>query len=259
MSSKLTKRNQSVEKTLQIIEFLADSREPMKLIDISKYTNMPSSTVLRMVNTLLEKGYAYQEADTNRYGLTLRFTAIGMQLSLQNRIRDFAHYFLLDLSKETGESTCLAIEEDKEVIYIDAIDGGSGMLKITQRIGIRAPMHSTGVGKLMLTEFSPEALELLQQQKGLTKLTNNTLTTLNDLNKELDAIRVQGYAIDNEECEIGARCVAAPIRNYENKIVAAISVSGPVSRMTLDRIPNLSKLIIETANKISVRLGHFDE
>jgi DNA-binding IclR family transcriptional regulator len=232
VTQKLSKANQSVEKTLQIIEVLAGEREPLRLAEISKRVEMPASTVLRMINTLVEHGYAYQDAQSLRYGLTLRFTQIGHMISSQLRIRDVVHPFLMDLSRLTGESTCLAIEEDMEVIYIDVVDGTDGMLKIMQRIGKRAPLHSTGVGKLMLTKYSPEKLNQLAQAKGLAVLTPHTLTSVQDLARELNTVEKQGYAVDDEECELGARCVAAPILDFENLIVAAISVSGPVSRIT---------------------------
>ncbi len=256
VTQKLSKANQSVEKTLQIIEELAYDREPLRLAELSKRVNMPPSTVLRMVNTLLEHGYAYQDPQTLRYGLTLRFAQIGHMISEQLQIRDVARPYLLELSRTCGESTCLAIEEEMEVIYIDVVDGADGMLKIMQRIGKRAPMHSTGVGKLMLTQYSLEKLNLLAQRRGLSCLTPHTLTSIQELERELDIIRKQGYAVDDEECELGARCVAAPIFNYQDKIVAAISLSGPVSRINRKRILDLAPLIVGAANKISATLAY---
>ncbi len=256
VTQKLSKANQSVEKTLQIIEQLADEREPLHLADLSKRVKMPPSTVLRMVNTLLEHGYAYQDPQTLRYGLTLRFAQIGQMVSEQLHIRDLAHPYLLELSRTCGESACLAIEEEMEVIYIDVVDGADGMLKIMQRIGKRAPLHSTGVGKLMLTQYTPEKLNMLTQQKGLVFLTPHTLASVQALKRELEIIRKQGYAVDDEECELGARCVAAPIYNYQNRIVAAISVSGPISRITRKRTQELAALVVEAADKISATLAY---
>lgn len=259
MTQKLSKANQSVEKTLQIIEVLANDREPLRLAEISKRVEMPASTVLRMVNTLVEHGYAYQDAQSLRYGLTLRFAQIGHMISSQLRIRDVVHPYLMELSRITGESTCLAIEEDMEVIYIDVVDGADGMLKIMQRIGKRAPLHSTGVGKLMLTNYPPEKLDLLAQERGLSRLTPHTLTSIQDLERELAVIQKQGYAVDDEECELGARCVAAPIYDYENRIVAAISVSGPVSRITRKRVSELAPMVVDAANKISELMAYNKE
>ena len=256
MTQKLSKANQSVEKTLQIIEVLANEREPLRLAEISKRVEMPASTVLRMVNTLVEHGYAYQDAQSLRYGLTMRFAQIGHMISAQLRIRDVVHPYLMELSRATGESTCLAIEEDMEVIYIDVVDGADGMLKIMQRIGKRAPLHSTGVGKLMLTQYSLEKMNLLAKDRGLSCLTPHTLTSVQDLQREIDLIQKQGYAVDDEECELGARCVAAPIYDYEGRVVAAISVSGPISRITRKRVLELAPMVTEVSNKISEMMAY---
>lgn len=252
---KQTRLNQSVEKTLQIIEAMAGAREPVRLGDLAREVGMPTSTTLRMVNTLVEHRYAYQDSTTLRYALTLKFAQIGALVSARFSIRDVARPYLTELSRACDESTCLAIEEDMEVIYLDVVDGPDGMLKITQRIGKRAPMHSTGVGKLLLTEYTPAGLQALVQKKGLLRLTPHTKSTLDALQAELDAVRAQGYALDDEECELGARCIAAPIRDYEGRIVAAVSVSGPVSRMTHARTKALVPLVTGAARKISAALA----
>lgn len=253
---KLAKTNRSAQKTLQIIEAMASAREPLRLSDIADKVQMPASTTLRMVNTLATMGYAYQEPDTLRYGLTLKFMQVGGQISARLNIRDTVRPFLLKLSHTFDESACLAVEEDMEVIYIDVVDGPDGLLKITQRIGIRAPMHSTGVGKLMLTQYTREQLSTLVEKKGLTQLTPHTAVTLESLQNEIGLTREKGYALDNEECELGARCVAAPIYNYEGKIVAAISLSGPVSRMTAGRVAEIVPSLLAAAQEVSKILAY---
>lgn len=254
--AKLTVTNQSVEKTLQIIEVMARAREALRLKDIAAAVNMPASTTLRMVGTLVALGYAMQDAETQRYRLTLRFAQIGSLINAQFSIRDVVRPYLLRLSAQLGESACLAVEEDMEVIYIDVADGPDGMLKITQRIGKRAPMHSTGVGKLMLTEYTPEQLRLLVETRGLACLTPRTATSLEALTRELAAIRSRGYALDDEECELGARCVAAPLHDHSGKIIAAVSVSGPISRMTHKRIEAIAPILLDTTHEISTLMAY---
>lgn len=256
MPSKLFKPNHSVEKVIQIIECLAKSGEPMRLNDLSQKVGMPDSTVLRIVNTLVQKGYAYQEENTHRYALTLRFASIGQMVSNTLQIRDIVKPYLKKLSSLSGESTCLAIEEEMEVIYIDVEDGVDGMLKIMQRIGKRAPLHATGVGKLFLSQYSPEKLQRMAEVKGLAPLTEHTLTTLKALRVAIEKIKTQGYAMDDEECELGARCIAAPLYNYENKIIAAISITGPSLRIHDEKMEQLKTLILETSQTISQQLGY---
>ncbi len=256
MASKLFKSNQSVEKVLQIIECLAKNGEPMRLNDLSQRIGMPDSTVLRILNTLVQKGYAYQEENTHRYGLTLRISSIGQMVSSTLHIRDIVKPYLKRLSVLSGESACLTIEEGMEVIYIDVEDGVDGMLKIMQRIGKRAPLHATGVGKIFLTQYSQEQMQRLLTEKGLVPLTAHTLTTVEALTAEVQKIREQGYAIDDEECELGARCVAAPLYSYDNKIIAAISITGPSLRIDDGKLDQLRQLVIETAQTVSLQLGY---
>ena len=156
----------------------------------------------------------------------------------------------MELADRCQESACLAIDQDMMVVYVDVVDGPDNMLKTMQRIGKRAPLHSTGVGKALLIDYSNHEIEHMIK-KGLTPLTPHTITTKEDLIAELEKIRKKGYAIDDEECEIGARCVAAPIWDYTGRVVAGISVSGPVSRMNIEKIEYVQTIIKEIASKAS--------
>lgn len=256
MSEKLAKINQSVEKVFQIIETMAESREPLRLQDISLKVEMPASTTLRLITTLINCGYANQDPNTLRYSLSLKFMHIGSLVSSQTSIRDIAHPYLVELSRKCKESVCMAIEQNMEVVYIDVIDGPDGMLRITQRIGKIAPMHSTGVGKLMLLNYDLKELNNIISIKGLDSLTPNTITTKEELLKELENIKDKGYALDNEECELGARCISAGIKDYSGKIVAGISVSGPITRMTMEYIDIIKNTVMDTAKKISEMLSY---
>ncbi len=256
MSEKLAKINQSVEKVFQIIETMAESREPLRLQDISLKVEMPASTTLRLITTLINCGYANQDPNTLRYSLSLKFMHIGSLVSSQTSIRDIAHPYLVELSKKCKESVCMAIEQNMEVVYIDVIDGPDGMLRITQRIGKIAPMHSTGVGKLLLLNYDSKEINNIISKKGLVSLTPNTITTKEELLKELEVIKSQGYALDNEECELGARCISAGIKDYTGKIVAGISVSGPVTRMTMEYIDTIKNTVMDTSKKISEILAY---
>ncbi len=256
VNEKLAKKNQSVEKVLQIIETMAQSREPLRLQDIALRVEMPASTTLRFLNTLMKCGYAHQDAVTLRYSLTLKFMYIGSLVSSQISIRDIAHPHLVELSKNCNESVCLAIEQDMEIVYIDVIDGPDGMLKITQRIGKLAPIHSTGIGKLMLLNYDLKQLDQMIAIKGLKALTPNTITSKEELLKELEKVNLQGYALDDEECELGARCLSVGIKDYTGKYVAGISVSGPTTRMTMEYIEEIKSIVIDTADKISKHLAY---
>ena len=259
MPAKLSKANQSVEKTLQIIEIMAKEPDAMRLQDIALKADMPASTVLRMVNTLLVYGYINQDPDTLRYSLSLKFAQIGNLVSARFSMSKIVHPFLVELSERCQESSCLAVEEDMELVYTDVVDGPDNMLRIMQRIGKKAPLHSTGIGKLLLLNYSNKQLNELIATKGLAALTPNTLVTREALAERLESIRRQGYALDDEECELGARCVAAPVRNYTGRVVAGISVSGPVSRLTKERIQVIAPVVMEIGDKISKLMSYSEE
>ncbi|MGB4440242.1 MAG: IclR family transcriptional regulator [Sedimentibacter sp.] len=253
---KLAKNNQSVEKVFQIIEIMAQCREPLRLQDIALKVEMPASTTLRFLNTLMTCGYANQDSNTLRYSLSLKFMYIGSLVSSQTSIREIAHPHLVELSRKCSESVCLGIELDMEIVYIDVIDGPDGMLKITQRIGKLAPIHSTGIGKLMLLNYDSKQLNQMIATKGLKSLTPNTIISKEKLLNELEKIKTQGYALDDEECELGARCLSVGVKDYTGKYVAGISISGPTTRMTMDYIEVIKNVVIETADKVSELLAY---
>lgn len=250
---KLTGSNQSVEKTLFIIETLANSSLPMRLSELAKAVDMPSSTVLRMVNTLVKLGYARQEEEMpRRYSLTTRFLRIGQQAAEHTDIREIAHPFLVQLSDKTGESTCLSICEKDKVRYLDVVEGSGSLIAIRQRVGGSAQMHCTGSGKLYLMQYTDEQLDDFIRERGLPALTPNTVTNKAELCHELNACRERGYATDNEECEAGVRCVAAPIYDYAGKIAAVISITGVLSRMQKIRMEmEMVPLVCQAAKDVT--------
>ncbi|MCX7787791.1 MAG: IclR family transcriptional regulator [Spirochaetes bacterium] len=254
-----TKRNLSIGKAFHVIEVMASQGGPMRLQEIAQGTGMPASTVLRFLSTLKEYGYVDQVRETSQYFLTMKFCRIGNQVSKQVRIRDIVRPYLERLSREFEESVSLAIEQNFHVVYVDVVDGPDHMLQTLQRIGKIAPLHGTGVGKCLLLGFDEFRLEELVRRQGLPALTPNTIHSLEALKAELETVKRQGWAIDNEECEIGARCVAAPIRDYSGRIVAAISTSGPVFRMTREKMEYMKIRITQAAEEISQLLGYEKE
>lgn len=250
---KLSGSNQSVEKTIRIIEVLAASPTPMRLSEIAKGVDVPASTVLRMLNTLVEMGYAYQEEEgLRRYGLTMHFLYIGKMVADHFSIRDIAHPFLKELSLDTGESCCLAIEDRNVVRYVDVVENSHALITIRQRIGGEALMHCTGSGKVLLMQKSEEEIDRYIALKGLPQLTVHSLGTREKLISELEDCRRNGYAMDDEECEIGMRCLAVPVYDERGKVIAAICLSGPVTRMPMERcITELIPKICQKAELIS--------
>jgi len=254
MAANIKNSNQSVGKALQIIEVLLESSSPMRLQEIAAAVEMPASTVLRMLSSLMLYNYVDQDIDSKKYFLTLKFAQIGAAVSSRIGLTTIARPILLDLSFRCGEAASIAIEDKMSMVYIDVADGPDGLLKVMQYIGKRSPMHCTGVGKCFLLNYTDAQIDEFIHITGLKRFTPYTLTSKAELLAELDMARVRDFAMDNQECELGARCVAAPIRDYSGKVVAAISVSGPVNRMTPEKVAKVASQVKDAAEQISKKL-----
>lgn len=254
---KQTQPNQSGEKMLRIIELFAEKGEPLRVMDVAKELKINASTVLRFILTLENCGYVEQDPQTLRYRLTFKICRIAGKVQASANLSHIAHPFLKELSRIMKESVCLAIVQNMMVTYIDVVEGPDLMVRSMQRIGNVAKMHCTGIGKVFLQDMSPEQIDNLISLHGLTRYTNHTITEKEQLMKELETVRANGYAFDNEECEIGARCVALPVRDYTGNIVAGFSVTGPSGRLTDEWIYAQMDILKKTSEEISARLGYY--
>jgi len=249
------KKNQSLRKALQILEGMTKIPTPARLQDIAKSLKIPQSTLLRFLNTFIDFGYMNQDQESSCYYLTLKLAELG------SRVRDnfpfqnsLAKYVRL-VAREFNESASLCIEHNMQMVYIVTQDNPSRMLQTLHRIGRIAPMHATGVGKLHLLNYSDPQLSDLMKKYGLPKFTANTITSIESLKEEITLIREQGYAIDNEECEEGVRCIAVPIRNYMGEVIAGISLSAPVTRLDKNRTDEIIQYLIKISAEASKEMG----
>ena len=238
------------------MECLADKAEPARLLDLSRELSMNSSTVLRFLTALVDTGYAKQDPETARYSLTYKICTLGNKVSSHISLRSLARPYMTELSQLYGEVVCLAVEQDQKVIYIDIVQSREKMLTTMQHIGHIAPLHCTGIGKLLLLNYTDKELDSLVSNVGLTRFTENTITSKEQLAEELQSIRWNGYAYDDEECEIGARCIAFPIRDMEGKVVAGISVTGPKSRMSIKQIQLKLQPALQVVKRLCGELGY---
>ena len=255
-ATRIPSNNQSSDKLLKLVEFLATQGEPLRLVDISKALKMNNSTTLRFLTSLMNNGYLAQEPDTSKYYLTYKFCAIGVQIKNHMKLSGMIYPFLREIARETKETTCLAINQNDQVVYINVVEAPGQVVKAMQRIGNIAPIHCTGIGKLFLSNYSVEQIDSVISRHGLKKLTDNTITTKSVLLEETAGIRQQGYAIDNEECEKGTRCVAFPIYDYSDRMIAGFSITGPAFKITDDFIDRWTPFLKESSNKLSHRLGY---
>ena len=171
-----TAGNQSAEKALRILEYLADQGEPLRLMDIAQAMGMNNSTTLRFLTTLASAGYVAQEEDTSKYYLTYKIVALGHKVSERKQLPHIVSPYLKKISETLRESVCLAVEQNAQVVYVDVKEGPSQIVKAMRRIGNIAPLHCTGIGKLLLLNYSETQLDDLIRERGLQKFTPYTLT-----------------------------------------------------------------------------------
>ncbi|HHY98032.1 MAG TPA: IclR family transcriptional regulator [Firmicutes bacterium] len=247
----------SVAKCFAVLESLANHEGSMKLSELSKALGLPPSTTHRLVSSLMEIGYVTQDRETGEYMLGVKILFLAGVVLKRLDLRKIAYPFLEKLRDETGETANLVVLDSDEVLYIEKVESRAS-IRAFSLIGRRAPVHATGVGKVILADMAwPEVVEILEK-KGMPRLTSNTITDPKQFMKELNRVRLQGYALDREECEEGAICVAAPVRDHNGKTVAGMSISGPIGRLTEDRLPLLIQIVMKYAAGLSRALGYVD-
>jgi DNA-binding IclR family transcriptional regulator len=207
---------------------------------------------------LVRHGFVEEDAVSGGYQLSYRVLRMGLRVLDRLDFRRAAHGLLRDLNLRTKETVHLAILQEMRAISIEKFDSPQPV-GLDARLGGVMPLHCTGVGKTLLAYQSEEMINNLAQSAGFTRMTAHTLTGLPQLRKELERIREQGYALDQEEAVEGLRCVAGPVFNHTGQIVAAFSVAGPATRLTPARVPEIAQLVRETSQQISYRLGYRGE
>lgn len=248
--------NQTAEKLLRVLEVLAQQQQPVKLMDLAREVKMNTSTCYRFLAALQNTGYVVQNQETGKYMLNLKLCGLAEMVKERTSVGNLLHCYVEEACKQFHESAHLVQEEGQKIVYIDNVTDSSQSLHIRQYIGKTAPMYCTGVGKLFLSEYTEDKLDKYIQDTELTQLTEHTLCTKEDITRALEFCRINGYSLDNEECEIGVRCVAVPIRNYTGKIVAGLSVSGPITRVTDEVIAQKISTLLEIAHRASTELGY---
>lgn len=245
---------QSVERTLDILESLVELGSEVGLVEISQAVSLPLATVHRLLGTLIQRGYVKQNRQNRKYSLGFRALQMGSDMRQRFSLRLEARPFLQRLMQSCGESANLAVLDDGEVVYIDQAQS-SRILRMFTQIGNRLPAHSTGSGKVMLAYAPPDIVEGILSRHGLAERTGHTIVNLEAFRKELERIRQRGYALDDQEHEEGVRCIAAPVRDESGQVVASLSISGPVTRLSDRQVEEIIPEVVECSNKLSSRLG----
>ncbi|MDI3280627.1 MAG: IclR family transcriptional regulator [Bacillota bacterium] len=245
---------QSVERALGILEAVADEG-PLNLTELAERVALSPSTTYRLLQTMTRLGFIRHDRSTGRYRLGLKALKIGAVAIRQFDLRAVARPHLRQLVEQCNETANLVVLDGAEVVYVDQVEC-SNMVRMLAELGSRLPATCTGAGKAILAFLPPEELEHLLAEQPLVAYTPYTITAREEFQANLEAVRRRGYAVDNEERELGVRCVAAPIRDAAGKVVAAVSVSGPTARLSGEYIErHLGPLVREYADRISRELA----
>ena len=247
---------QSLDRALNLLNTLARTEVGISLTESAKKTGLNSSTAHRLLSTLVARGYAQQDPASKEYRLGAQSLYIGQAALAQIDLRQIAIPFLQGLVKETNELANLAQFREGHAVYIAQARAGNRTVQMFTQLGAQVPLHCSGVGKAMLANLEEVELQRLIESGTLEAYTVNTISNPLKLRTELELIRKRGYATDNEEREIGVRCIAAPVFQAGGRVVAAASVSGPPGRLHPDNDQVRRPVVGQAAEQISKLLGH---
>ncbi|WP_042350309.1 IclR family transcriptional regulator [Bacillus massiliigorillae] len=245
----------SVSRALDIITILSLKKGGLGVTEIANQIDINKSSVYRILSTLVQYGYVEQDADTGRYKLGYKFLEISSKLLESIDLRTEAQPFLKELENETNEVIHLVVYDQGEVVYIEKLEGNE-LLRMHSRVGKRAPMHCTSVGKTILANLPTNVVLSILETRGMPSHTKYSIVDKDELLQELAKVKECGFAYDLEENEYGITCIAAPIFDHAGQVIAAVSISGSTIRMKNERLAQLQPHIIAAGKQISTRLGY---
>ena len=245
----------ALEKALTVLEHLSRIEQDIDLATLTQQLDMPKTTLLRLLNTLKKHNFVQQDDRSRRYRLGWALIYLGQAANRVFDIVEFIHPYLEKLSRQSGETANLVFLDRNHAVYVDQVVSDN-IIRGVPAVGAPLGLHCTAAGKVLLCWQPEEVMEQILEHTELPGLTKKTITEQHSLRVELEKIRKQGWAMDDEESELGGRCVAAPVFEKKGTLAASISVVGPANRVNPDTIPALSALLVKTAAEISRALGH---
>ncbi|HKU27127.1 MAG TPA: IclR family transcriptional regulator [Candidatus Sulfotelmatobacter sp.] len=243
-----------VTKVLHILETLHDAPSGLQLKDVAQITGINKSTAYRFLAHLEHEGYVFRDS-SGAYAIGVRLARLASGSSYQTTLRKLSRPILQQLWRVTGETVNIAVLDGREVLYLDVMES-SHTFRLVSQVGMRRPVYCTALGKAMLAFIPEEEQQYFFDGMSFERFTPHTIRGALQLRKEFALIRQRGYSIDNEEAYLGSRCIGAPIFEASGKIAAALSVSGPTTRVTRERVPAVASAAKNAAIAISRTLGY---
>ena len=247
---------QSAERIFQVMEMLAENGE-MGLMEISAALDLHKSTVHRLLMSLVYMGYAKQDETTQKYMLSYIIVNMAGKILDRMDILQVAKPYLERLSDLSGEAVHLVQREGNHILYIYKIEAKVGTIRMVSHVGMIHPMYCSGVGKAIMATLPEREVKQIWNESVIEKKTDKTVTDYDEMQKLLEEVRKNGYALDDEENEKGVRCIAACLHGYQNEVKYAFSISGPTSRMTRERVMELAVDVKKVQEELSRELGYY--
>ncbi|MGB5822821.1 MAG: IclR family transcriptional regulator [Proteocatella sp.] len=247
---------QSVERVLDIIEVLATDNAGLGVTEISNRVCLHKSTVHRLLGTLVQRGYA-QKSDDGNYKIGLKLVEAVSCYINSLELQTEARPYLAQITANLGLTAHLGVLDGDKVVYIEKLDSFAS-LKMYSQVGMKIHAYCSSLGKCLLSRYSKKELEVVMKDCKFAKLTKNTKASIFELKKNLDEIRLNGWAIDNQEYELGHRCIGSPIYDYRGEIIAAISASGNLNDIPDEKIEAVADYVKKIALEISRSMGYME-
>lgn len=247
---------QSAERIFQVMEILADNGE-MGLMELSAALGLHKSTVHRLLMSLIYMGYAKQNEATQKYMLSYKVVSMAGKVLERTDILQVAKPYLERLSDISGEAVHLVQREENNILYIYKIEAKVGTIRMVSHVGMVHPMYCSGVGKAIMATLPEDEVKQIWNESIIEKKTDKTITDYAKMQEILEEVRENGYALDDEENEKGVRCIAACLYGHQREVKYAFSISGPTSRMTKERVKELSVDMLKVQEELSRELGYY--
>lgn len=245
---------QVADKIFSVIETLAEIG-PCGLVHLSNEISINKTTVHRVLNSLIYMGYVKQDIETSQYSLTYKIMGLSNQLLHKFDFVEIARPYLKQLVATTNETVHLVQLEGTNALYIDKVESFTNTIRLVSRVGVLIPLYCSGVGKALLAELSDEQIKVIWEHSDIKQHTSHTITDFSTFMKEINIIRSRGYSLDNEENELGIRCIATSLCDHYGNPIYAISISAPIGRMDDERIKELKLFILQIKEELARELS----
>lgn len=240
---------QVTDRLFLVLETLAETG-PVTLAALCQRLTLNKSTIHRLLSSLIYVGYVRQEPETGKYALSYKLLTLSNKILSHMDILEAARPFFRQLSQETGETVHFVQIDGLEAVYIYKQESNQNSIRMASMVGNRIPLYCSGVGKAMLADMPEEKVREIWEKSHVRKMTPDTVIDYERFQEMLEETRQKGYALDNEEHELGVRCIAASIPDYNGNPFYAFSISAPVTRMDDARIEELSRIVLAAKAKI---------